>query len=651
MTNIKQTEYLSLIEEIETHNMHYYVNNEAVISDHEFDLLMKALSEVEANHPEWILPQSPTQRVGGSASNAFEPVGHQTAMLSLDNSFNTEDIQQFCHRISSDLQLTCEPKLDGLALCCIYRSGKLVQALTRGDGQVGEDVTHNVRTIQNIPQLLTQVPDYFEVRGEVVINKDDFAAMNASLEKPFANPRNAAAGSLRQLDAKIAASRPLRFYAYTLISDHPSVPSLHHQRMTWLKNNRFAIPSPFELCTSLEAVTQFIDALQTNRHQLPYEIDGCVIKVNDLGLQQKLGNRSKSPRWATAFKFPAETAESLVEEINFSVGRTGALTPVATLQPTTVCGVIVTHATLHNIHELHRKDIRIGDTVQIRRAGDVIPEIIAPVLSKRPKSIQPLSAPTHCPSCDTKVTVEATIIRCSNPQCPQQVAAAIIHFASRAAFNIQGLGKQIIQTMCQQKMILRPLGLFTLQHSDISTLPKMGQKSAENLIKSINQSRSITLDRLIYALGIKDVGKDTAKLLAQHFPTILQLKKAHTDDFIAIPGIGENTAHSLFNYLHDTHELTHLDQLLSYLKIQTSATANTSNRLAGKTLVITGTFNQPRDQIKALIIAHGGKVSSQISSKTSYLVCGENPGSKHRKAQQLNTPIIDDKELNSILLN
>lgn len=656
MATIQHHEYLSLIEEIETHNMHYYVNNEPIISDQDFDKLIQELIKIEHEHPDWVLPQSPTQRVGGIASNAFNRVPHKTAMLSLENSFSAKDVSQFYRRImdaqstETAVSLTCEPKLDGLALCCIYKQGRLSQALTRGDGQIGEDVTHNVRTIQNIPQILPNTPDYFEVRGEVVIHKDAFSKMNETLEKPFANPRNAAAGSLRQLDATIAAKRPLRFYAYALVSDDTKLPNTHYERMEWLKKNRFATPSPFAYCDSLEHVQNFIDSLQQNKHHLAYEIDGCVIKVDALSIQQSLGTRSKSPRWATAFKFPAETAVSIIKDISFSVGRTGALTPVATLEPTNVCGVVVTHATLHNIHELHRKDIRIGDTVEIRRAGDVIPEIIRPLLDKRPNSAKTIIPPSKCPCCGTDVIVETTLIRCPNPHCPEKVAGALIHFASRGAFNIQGLGKQIIQNMCQQKMLTHPVDIFKLTHSDISTLPKMGIKSAENLITAIDDSRTVSFDRLIFALGIKDVGKDTAKLLSQHFADIPQLKAAHQDDFTAIPGIGDNTAHSLYQYLHNDEALTHLNQLLEYLTINNSSLTQSSAQqsLMGKTFVITGTFSVPRDTIKTLIEDHGGKVSSQVSGKTSFLVCGDNPGSKSTKAQKLNIPVINYQQLMSL---
>ncbi|MCP8351994.1 NAD-dependent DNA ligase LigA [Candidatus Synchoanobacter obligatus] len=642
-------DYMTLIEEIEQHNMHYYVHSNPVISDAQFDQLMQQLIQMEQQNPERIIPQSPTQRVGGTVDQAFQPIAHKTPMLSLDNSFNHEDIHDFYQRISkvaTDLALTAEPKLDGLALSCIYIDHKLDKAITRGDGTMGEDVTHNVRTIKNIPQILPKTaPKYLEVRGEVVIHKADFTTMNAGLEKPFANPRNAASGSLRQLDPAITAKRPLTFYAYSLLGD--TLPNTHAERMAWLEVHHFQTPKPFYLLESLSEVIGYLNHIQEIRHELGYEIDGAVIKVNHIDDQDKLGNRSKSPRWATAYKFPAEEAQSLILDIEFSVGRTGVLTPVAKLKPTNVSGVIVSQATLHNIHELRRKDIRIGDTVSIRRAGDVIPEVIEPILSQRPQATQTITPPTHCPSCHTPVIQEKTFIRCPNGlNCPAQLASAIIHFSSRSALNIQGLGKQLIHHLCQQQLVKIPADLFTLSATDIHTLPKMGEKSTQNLLKAIDQCRDISLDRLIYALGIKDVGKDTARILAQHF-TLAELKHLTLEQITALNGIGDNTANSLITYFKDEAACSALEKLEQQLRIRQLQTTQ-NNQFSGLKFVITGTLSQPREVISQFIRDHGGTISGQVSQKTDYLVYGENAGSKFTKAQKMGIQCIDEAALSTL---
>lgn len=641
--------YLELIRTIEEHNIHYYVNNEPIITDGEFDTLMQKLTEIEAQHPDWIIPQSPTQKVGGEADHAFTQVNHKHPMLSLSNSFTQDDIEQFIQQVTKvigDINLTLEPKLDGVALSCIYENRRLVRALTRGDGQVGEDVTHNVRTIQNLPQLLPDdAPKYLEVRGEVVILKADFQKMNQSLAKPFANPRNAASGSLRQLDASITAKRPLRFYAYGVIGDNSQS---HSDGMKWLETLKFSIPKPFERHNNTQAIFDYIDTINTQRSSLPYEIDGIVIKVDTLKHREQMGSRSKSPRWATAYKLKALEASAQVLDISFSVGRTGALTPVATLEPTNVSGVMVSHATLHNIHELNRKDIRVGDTVVIRRAGDVIPEILSPILAKRPNDAKVITPPTHCPSCNTPVVLESTVIRCPNGlNCPEQLEGAIIHFASRPALNIQGLGSKLVHLLCSRGMIKNLNDLFLLTHSDISTLPKMGQKSADNLIQSIQTSSHTSLDRLLYGLGIRDCGKDTAKLITRHYPTIESLETITYQDLLKIKGIGESTAKHVYDYFQTEATRKQFRSLCQHITI--NIVKKSSNELLGKTFVITGSFSIPRSMIKERLESKGAKVASQVSSKTDYLIAGEKAGSKYQKAIDLNIKIIDEQSLNNLL--
>lgn len=645
-----KAQYEKLILEIEAHNILYYVDNNPSVSDAVFDHLMQTLIAIESKNPEWIIPQSPTQRVGGQVANEFTSVQHQIPMLSLDNSFNSEDINKFYQRILKQLSkptFTLEPKLDGLALCCIYKNQKLHQALTRGDGLMGEDVTHNVRTIKNIPQVLpATAPDFLEVRGEVVIHKSDFQEMNSRLDKAFSNPRNAASGSLRQLDSSITAKRPLRFYAYTLLSD--DIADTHAERIEWLSKHNFTTPSPFKVVSSDITLLEELNNLQNNRQQLPYEIDGAVIKLNVISHQEALGSRSKSPRWATAYKFPAEEAVSFIEDIEFSVGRTGALTPVAVLKPTQVSGVIVSHATLHNIQELKRKDIRIGDTVTIRRAGDVIPEVIGPIIEKRNNSSNEINIPTHCPSCGHVVIIESILIRCINTiACPAQIEGRIIHFSSRPAFNIQGLGKQLIHLLCDRGLIKSPYDLFSLDISAVATLPKMGLKSSENLQQSIEKSKYISLNRFIYALGIPDVGKDTAKILAQNFPAIDTLLAATYLDLIAIHGIGENTAKNIIAFFTNKASLQLIYSLAESCIIAEPTIKQ--GKYDGKIFVITGKFARSRESLINAIESLGGKVSSQVSSKTNFLLCGESAGSKLKKAQALNIPLILESDLDKLL--
>lgn len=639
-----QQDYLKLIQEIEKHNHQYYVLDDPIITDQMYDQLMQQLLKAEQENPTWVLPQSPSQRVGAKLSEKFTPIPHQTPMLSLDNAFSMEDLTLFYNRILKKIAkpvFICEPKLDGLAICLIYKDHKLHQALTRGDGITGEDITHNVRTIRSIPQTLpADAPANIEVRGEAVIHTQDFEILNQNSDKIFANPRNAAAGSLRQLDPNITAERPLRFYAYTVLGD---LPLLHHERLQWLKDHKFPTSiysSPLE---SIDELMAYKDYILTQREDFPYEIDGAVIKIDSLVDQDNLGHTAKAPRWAIAYKFPSQEAISTIINVHFQVGRTGTLTPVATIEPTQVMGVEIRHATLHNIHELHRKDVRIHDSVTIRRAGDVIPEIVGPIIASRPPHAVKIVPPTNCPSCQTTVVFETTFIRCPFNACPAQLKGQLIHFASRHAFNIQGLGKQLISQLFAKKIIEKTSDIFTLDAFTLSGLEKMGIKSAQKLLDEIENKKTITQDRFIYALGIREVGKDTAKLLSKSF-TLDQLKTATLDDLNAIRGIGETTAQHIIHYLSDT---TELDTLISYCDIQAPKTSQ--GPLSHKSFVITGTLSQNRADIQTMIEKKGGQVSNTLTKSTNYLVVGENPGSKLKKAQNNHTIILTELELQKLL--
>lgn len=639
-----QQDYLSLIQEIEKYNHQYYVLDDPTITDQEYDQLMQKLLQIENDNPSWLLPQSPSQRVGHKLSEKFSPIPHQIPMLSLDNTFSTENFSLFFNRILKKIKkpvFICEPKLDGLAICLIYKDHKLHQALTRGDGITGEDITHNVRTIKTIPQTLsTDAPANIEIRGEAVIHTQDFEILNKTSDKIFANPRNAAAGSLRQLDPNITATRPLRFYAYTALGD---LPLLHHKRLQWLKDHNFPTAiysSPLE---SIDELMAYKDHILSQRETFPYEIDGAVIKIDSLLDQDALGHTAKAPRWAIAYKFPSQEAISTILNIHFQVGRTGTLTPVATIKPTQVMGVEIRHATLHNIHELQRKDVRIHDSVTIRRAGDVIPEIIGPIVAKRPDHAIQIKPPTQCPSCHTTVIFETTFIRCPFHACPAQLEGQLIHFASRHAFNIQGLGKQLIAQLFTKKIIEKTSDIFTLDAFTLSGLEKMGIKSAQNLLDEIESKKTITQDRFIFALGIREVGKDTAKLLSRSF-NLDQLKQATLDDLNAIHGIGETTAKHIINYLSDT---TELDKLISYCNITNPQ--STQGPLSHKSFVITGTLSQSRSKIQTQIEKKGGQVSSSLTKATNYLVVGNNPGSKLKKAQDNDILVITEFELLDIL--
>lgn len=657
-----------LHQELHFHNYRYYVLDDPTISDAEYDKLFHELLDLEEAHPELKTLDSPTQKVGAAPLKEFSSVMHKIPMLSLSNIFDFAEWQAFDKRIRDKLKIDvgvisyiCEPKLDGLAISLRYENGIFTQAATRGDGQTGEDVTGNCRTIKNLPLKLMgkNIPDILEVRGEIYMTISGFTKLNASLmkknEKIFANPRNAAAGSLRQLDSRITATRPLAFFAYGLgeVSEVFSI----SQQETLEKFKAWGLPvSPnVHIGENINDCQKFYDALLEKRHALDYEIDGMVIKVNDYVLQENLGFVSRSPRWATAYKFPAEEVTTSIESVEFQVGRTGSLTPVARLKSVSVGGVIVSNATLHNMDEIERKDIHVGDVVIVRRAGDVIPEIVRVVIEKRHDHVKKIHSPKYCPVCHSlveKVEGEA-VIRCPGGlHCSAQRKEMIRHFASRRAMDIEGLGDKLVEQLVDKDLIKTPADLFHLSLAQLSILDRMAEKSAQNILDALEKSKNTTLNRFIYALGIRDVGEATALNLAQHFTELEKMMSATLEDLLQVNDVGPVVAENVRAFFHDTHNQQVINELI-YVGIHWPAIEpkNTSSEISGKTFVITGTLgSMSREEAKEKLQVLGAKVSESVSKKTDYVVVGEEAGSKLQKAQSLGITILDESAFLKILL-
>ncbi len=643
-------EIAALNAQIAEHNRHYYELDSPLISDAEYDQLVRRLQQLQ----EKLGAESPalvTGRVGGRAT--FAPVRHSLPMLSLDNVFSAEEFakvyQRWQERLGGDFQLSLEPKFDGLAISLTYQDGQLIQAATRGDGQVGEEVTANVKTIKTLPQRIA-APGTVEVRGEVFMPRAAFAQLNQELlaknGKPFANPRNAAAGSLRQKDSAITAQRSLAFYGYGQGQPLPAIASygaLLEQFRGW------AIPVSDlqKLVSGMNAVQEYYADLQQRRDRLDYDIDGLVIKVNDFSQQEELGYTGKAPRWAIAWKFPAQEKTTTVEAIEVQVGRTGAITPVARLQPVEVAGAIIANATLHNGEELARKDVRVGDRVFIRRAGDVIPEVVSVVLEARPAASVPFAFPTSCPSCGSDLVKVDALVRCPNQQgCPAQRAQGLIHFVSRKAMDIQGLGDKVLEQLQGEGLVRQPADLYRLTQEQLSALPRLGAKSSANLLAAIAQSKQTTLPRFIFALGIPEVGEATAQLLAQHFRSLPALRQAGLADLEEIPGVGTVMAQRIFAYWREPENGALVDELLAVGISWPELPAPTTGVLSGKSVVITGTLPRlSRDEAGRLLQRLGAKVSGSVSAKTDYLLAGEKAGGKLAKAQQLGVTVIDEEQL------
>jgi len=651
-----------LREQIDYHNYRYHVLDDPEISDAEFDRLMRELKALEEQHPDLITPDSPTQRVGATPVSELEEVVHSVPMLSLDNAFTDEDVIAFDRRVRERLEsdapveYAAEPKLDGLAVSFRYERGKLVLAATRGDGLRGENVTHNVRTIRAVPiELRGNPPELLEVRGEVFMPIAGFKAMNeralARGEKTFVNPRNAAAGSLRQLDPRLAASRPFDVFFYGVGETRGwTLPAKHSEALEQLREWGLKISPLLRIVAGAEGCLEYYREMAAKRASLPYEIDGVVYKVNRFRQQRELGFVARAPRWAIAHKFPAHEENTIVRGVEFQVGRTGALTPVARLEPVFVGGVTVSNATLHNMDEVRRKDVRIGDTVVIRRAGDVIPEVVKVIVERRPADAREVELPAKCPVCGSDVEREEgeAVARCTGGLfCPAQRKESLRHFASRRALDIDGLGTKIIDQLVDLDVVRTAADLYKLTAEQLASLERMGEKSAAKLIEALERSKQTTLPRFLYALGIRDVGEATAAALAEHFGTLEALQDASEEQIQEVPDVGPVVAAHVRHFFEQPHNREVIAQLrergVRWPEMRRRV-LNGEGKLSGKTFVLTGTLDtMSRDEASERIAALGGKVSSSVSKKTSYVVVGAEPGSKLKKAQELGVEVLDEQ--------
>ena len=654
----------TLRHDLRRYEYEYHVLDNPTIPDAEYDRLFHQLKALEAAHPELITADSPTQRVGAKPLSGFAQIRHEIPMLSLDNAFSDEEFYAFVKRIEDrlirlpePLTFCCEPKLDGLAVSILYVNGVLTQAATRGDGTTGEDITANIRTIRNIPLqlLMDNPPARLEVRGEVFMPHAGFERLNQLAlekgEKTFANPRNAAAGSLRQLDPKITSKRPLVLNAYSIgIAEGVDLPNTHYDRLQWLKSIGIPVNPEIRLCNGTDEVLDFYRDIQNKRSSLGYDIDGTVLKINDIALQEKLGFISKAPRWAIAYKFPAQEELTRLNDVEFQVGRTGAITPVAKLEPVFVAGVTVSNATLHNGDEIERLDIAIGDTVVIRRAGDVIPQIIGVLHDRRPADARPIIFPKTCPVCDSAIVrIEGeAVARCTGGLfCAAQRKEALKHFVSRKAMDIDGVGGKLIEQLVDRELVHTPADLFKLDLTTLTRLERMGTKSAENALASLEKAKNTTLARFIFALGIREVGEATALNLANHFKTLEALQNADLEALQQVPDVGEVVANRILAFWHEPHNVAVVNDLIAQgVHWETVETKEvTENRFKGKTVVLTGTLTQMgRNEAKALLQDMGAKVSGSVSAKTDFVIAGDAAGSKLIKAQELGVTILTEEE-------
>lgn len=654
----------TLRHDLRRYEYEYHVLDNPTIPDAEYDRLFHQLKALEAAHPELITADSPTQRVGAKPLSGFAQIRHEIPMLSLDNAFSDEEFYAFVKRIEDrlirlpePLTFCCEPKLDGLAVSILYVNGVLTQAATRGDGTTGEDITANIRTIRNIPLqlLMDNPPARLEVRGEVFMPHAGFERLNQLAlekgEKTFANPRNAAAGSLRQLDPKITSKRPLVLNAYSIgIAEGVDLPNTHYDRLQWLKSIGIPVNPEIRLCNGTDEVLDFYRDIQNKRSSLGYDIDGTVLKINDIALQEKLGFISKAPRWAIAYKFLAQEELTRLNDVEFQVGRTGAITPVAKLEPVFVAGVTVSNATLHNGDEIERLDIAIGDTVVIRRAGDVIPQIIGVLHDRRPADPRPIIFPKTCPVCDSAIVrIEGeAVARCTGGLfCAAQRKEALKHFVSRKAMDIDGVGGKLIEQLVDRELVHTPADLFKLDLTTLTRLERMGTKSAENALASLEKAKNTTLARFIFALGIREVGEATALNLANHFKTLEALQNADLEALQQVPDVGEVVANRILAFWHEPHNVAVVNDLIAQgVHWETVETKEvTENRFKGKTVVLTGTLTQMgRNEAKALLQDMGAKVSGSVSAKTDFVIAGDAAGSKLTKAQELGVTVLTEEE-------
>ncbi len=663
-SNIKET-IEELRKELHYHNYRYYVLDDPIISDAEFDKLMEKLKKLESENPELYDENSPSVKVGGDILNKFEKIEHKLPMFSLDDGFSEGDIVEFDKRVKRFLKMDAqdeiayfvEPKLDGLSVCLIYENGSLSIASTRGDGQVGENITQNVRTIRNVPLklIVENPPKYLDVQGEVLLTKEEFKRINEerlkSGESIFANPRNAAAGSIRQLDPKETAKRKLIIITYYIreVDGYDRQINFQHQAVEELKNMGFAVSSLNKLCKNIDEAIEHKKYLEGIRDSLPYELDGTVIKVDSFDLQRRLGYTTKSPRWAIAFKFPAQQATTKILDIQVNVGRTGILTPVAVLEPVNVGGVVVSRATLHTMDEIENKDIMIGDRVFVQRAGDVIPEIVKPIKELRDGSQRRFVMPKRCPVCASHITKDGAYYRCTNINCPKVLKESIKHFVSRKAMNIDGFGDKIVEQLVDKGIVKNVSDIYSLNRDILMGLDRVAERLAENLEANIQKSKGTTFAKFIYALGIRHVGEHVAKLLSKRFNDLEKLKNAAKEELLSIDGIGEEIADSVISFFNEKKNLATIDKLMEYGVHFIDIDSVVDSKIRNKSFLFTGTLSQPRNYYKDLVEKKGAIVRNSVSKQLDYLVVGDNPGSKLKKAKELNVDIISEGELLSLL--
>ena len=650
-----QEEISKLVSLLNKYSYDYYVEDNPQISDTEYDTLYKQLEKLEENHPEYILENSPTQRVGDRILDEFEKITHKVPMLSLSNTFSTEDLRDFDARISKlvpdhSVEYICELKIDGLAISIKYENGKLVSAATRGDGSVGEDVTENIKTIFSIPKVLKDKRT-FEVRGEVYLPRKSFKLLNSERESNnevlFANPRNAAAGSLRQLDSKITAKRRLSAFIYSIVGDDSIISQ--ENALNTAKEYNLPVNPNFKLCKNIDEVIDYINYWTDHKKDLPYDIDGIVIKVNSYDTQEEVGYTQKSPRWATAYKFPEEELATKLLDVELSVGRTGIITPVAILDPIVISGSTVSKASLHNKDIIEELDIHIGDMVVVKKAGEIIPKVVRVVRELRTEGSTKYAMPNTCPSCGQQTYTKENdpFTRCKNPDCPDQNIRRIIHFASRDALNIEGLGDKVVTTLYEKGIIAHTIDLFSLEREKLISLDRMGEKSVDNLLNAIENSKQSSLDKVIFALGILNVGKKAGKILAEKYLNLTNLMNATLDELVNLDDVGQITAESILDYLSDENNIKFINDLIKVgmnpqYEVQE---VNTDNIFAGKTVVLTGKLVElTRNEAKEYLEKYGAKVTGSVTSKTDLVIAGEKAGSKLAKAEQLGIRVINEEE-------
>lgn len=663
--NIVEAKLVKLRDAIRHHEYKYYVENNPEISDYEFDQLMAELMKLEEEHPELITPDSPSQRVGELPVEGFPSAAHRWPMISLDNAYSFEELQAFHERVvkgigNRNVEYVTELKIDGSSVSIVYENGKLSRGVTRGDGTRGDVITTNIRTIRSVPLALPEscTQPYLEVRGEVYLSRKQFEQINEAMEEagtePFANPRNAAAGSLRLKDPRLAASRKLDTFIYGLYTEGKPPVKNQWDTLELLRKMGFKVNPNRKLCRTLEEVKEYCDQWEEKRDQLDYEIDGVVVKINDFALREELGSTSKFPRWAVAVKFQPKQATTQIRDIRVQVGRTGALTPVAVMDPVLLAGSTIAHATLHNEDEIRRKDVRIGDFVLIEKGGDVIPKVVKVIDSRRPADARQFVMPDRCPVCGTRVVRAEgeAVARCPSIACPARVRESILHFSSRKAMNIEGLGIKLVDQLLEKKMLNDCSSIYELKFDELVELERFGKKSAENLLAQIENSKQRRLDPQLYALGIRYVGEHVAQILADHYGSLEAIEAAGAEELQAVAGIGERIAAGIAEFFSIPENRALVERLRKHGLFQAvqRPKRKTDSKLNGKTFVITGTLEHySRDQAKAAIEDLGGKVTSSVSKKTAYLVCGESPGSKLEQAQKHGVQILDEKAFLKLL--